>query len=145
FGAFSLGALPPRITASLVNNTSNTSVDLNVTQVDYPRWTGAVNGNWDINTTTNWKEFFSGNITTYLQSTAPGDVVLFDDTATGTTNVNLTTTLQPASVTVNNSTKSYTFSGSGKISGNTGLTKQGAGALTISNTGGNDYTGGTNI
>ena len=145
FGAFSLASLPPRISASLVNNVGATRVDLNVTQVDFPRWTGAVNSNWDINATTNWREFFSGTATNYLQNSVPGDVVLFDDTATGSTNVNITTTVQPTAVTANNSTKNYTFSGSGKISGTTALTKQGTGNLTISNTGGNDYTGGTNV
>mgnify|MGYP006190192493 CR=1 FL=1 len=37
------------------------------------------------------------------------------DDATGTTDVNLSTTVQPTLVTVNNSSKAYTFSGAGRI------------------------------
>ena len=51
--------------------------------------------------------------------------------------------MNPALVTVNNTTKNYTFSGA-KIGGPAPLIKQGAGSLTLSNTG-NDYTGGTSI
>jgi fibronectin-binding autotransporter adhesin len=72
-------------------------------------------------------------------------LVTFDDNALGTTTVNLVTTVNPANVTVNNSSLSYTFSGSGKISGTTGLTKEGAGTFAIANTGGNNYTGPTAI
>jgi autotransporter-associated beta strand protein len=149
FGAFTLGSLPPRVLGNLVDNTGNTSIDLNVTGVDFPRWTGSVNGNWDIGTispaagTQNWKEFGSGNATVYLESSSPGDLVLFDETATCTTTVNITTPVSPAALTVNNTSKDYTFSGA-KITGPGQLIKQGTGSLTISNAG-NDYTGGTVI
>jgi autotransporter-associated beta strand protein len=149
FAAFTLGSLPPRVVANLFDNAGNSSIDLKVTGVDFPRWTGATDGNWDIGTlspasgTPNWKEVTSGSTTVYLQSSAPGDLVIFDDTATGTTTVNITTPVSPAAMTVNNTTKDYTFTGA-KISGPGQLIKQGAGTLTISNTG-NDYTGGTVI
>jgi autotransporter-associated beta strand protein len=150
FGAFHLGALPPRVSASLVDNAGNTSIDLNVTSIgDSPRWTGAVNGNWDIGTispatgTQNWKELNSGNTTVYLESSVPGDRVLFDDSATGTTSINIVSPVNPTLVTVNNTTKNYTFSGA-KIGGPAPLLKQGTGSLTLSNAG-NDYTGGTSI
>jgi len=74
-----------------------------------------------------------------------GNAVQFNDSALGTTTVNLTTTVNPGSVTVNNSSLPYTFNGSGKISGSTGLTKQGSSTLSIANTGGNNYTGPTTI
>jgi rhamnogalacturonan endolyase len=150
FGAFTLGALPPRVSASLVNNTGNTSIDLNITSIgDAPRWTGAVNGNWDIGTispatgTQNSKEVNSGNTTVYLESSVPGDKVLFDDTATGPTSINIVSPVNPTLLTVTNTAKNYTFSGA-KIGGPAPLVKQGAGALTLSNVG-NDYTGGTSI
>ena len=145
FAGFTLGTLPPRVTGNLVNNAANTSLDLNVTAVDFPQWIGNVNGDWDIDATANWQEATSGATTTYLESSVPGDQVLFTDAATGTTTVNLTTTVQPSFITVNNSAKSYTFTGGGRISGPTGMNKQGDGTLTISNTGGNNYTGATNI
>jgi autotransporter-associated beta strand protein len=149
FAGLSL-TLPPRVFGSLVNNTGNSSVDVTITGQDTPKWTGAVNGNWDIDNgagggTSNWREVVSGNTTKYLQPATGGDKVLFDDTATGATNVNLTTTLLPTDVVVNNTTKNYTFSGTGKISGTTKLTKSGTGTLVLTNTGGNDYTGVTRI
>ena len=72
-----------------------------------------------------------------------GDEVLFDDNATGTTAVNVTATVAPVKITVNNSTKDYTFSGTGKISGSTGITKTGSKLLKIITN--NDYTGATTI
>jgi fibronectin-binding autotransporter adhesin len=73
------------------------------------------------------------------------DAVIFDDSATGATSVNLATALTPTGVTVNSSILSYTFSGGGKLSGSTVITKQGAATLILANTGGNDYTGTTTI
>src|SRR5262249_35051550 len=81
------------------------------------------------------------NATRYLQFGATVDSVLFDDSATGATTINLTTSLSPNSVTVNNSALTYTFTGAGKLTGSTGLLKEGTGTLILSNTGGNDFTG----
>jgi autotransporter-associated beta strand protein len=71
--------------------------------------------------------------------------VVFNDSALGTTTVNLTTTVSPNGITANNSGLSYMIVGSGKISGTTGITKSGSGSLAINNTGGNNYTGKTII
>ncbi|HEY7117038.1 MAG TPA: autotransporter-associated beta strand repeat-containing protein, partial [Tepidisphaeraceae bacterium] len=141
---FNLAQLPPRAIANLVNNTATHSIDLNITGIDFPKWTGSVSGDWDVDTTQNWKEINSGNVTTYLQPGAVGDAVLFDDTATNTT-VNLTTMLAPANVIVDNTAQNYTLTGPGNITGLTRLTKNGAGTLVLSNSGINDYTGGTVI
>src|SRR5262249_53294981 len=75
---------------------------------------------------------------------AQGDFATFDDTATGTTGVNITASETPGSLTVNNSILSYTFSGPGKISGGTSLVKQGTGTLIVDNNG-NDFIGGVTI
>src|SRR4029077_2986833 len=56
------------------------------------------------------------------------------------TNVTLTGTLYPQSITVNAATNYY-FLGAGKLSGNASLTKSGSGQLYVTNTGGNDFTG----
>jgi fibronectin-binding autotransporter adhesin len=135
--------LPPRVIANLFDDVGNSSVDVDINGIDKPYWTGSVNGSWDINTTSNWKEVTSGNTTTYLQPAAPGDHVLFNDDATGTTAITIATPVAPASVTVNNSTDAYSFAGAG-ITGSTGLLKQGSGSLTLTNAG-NTYTGGTGI
>jgi autotransporter-associated beta strand protein len=107
-------------------------------------WRGSVDANWDT-TTANW-----------LGGAAYADElgVLFDDTATGSSDVNLAAILAPAStnrlptiapgIIVNNSTKNYTFSGSGSITGATGLYKTGSGTLTILTTT-NSYTGVTTV
>ena len=88
----------------------------------------------------NW--VFSGNPTNYYQA----DFVYFDDTATNSAGiVNLTMTLTPSNVAVNNNTINYTFNGSGRLSGSGRLIKLGSGALTINNTGTNDFSGGFRI
>jgi autotransporter-associated beta strand protein len=145
FSAFNLAQLPPRATATLVNNTTGHSIDLNITAIDMPKWTGAVDANWDINSTSNWKEVNSGKVTTYLEPFTPGDAVLFDDTAVGNTTVALNTTVNPSLVTANNATLTYTISGTGSINGSGSIVKNGAGKFIIANTGGNNYTGPTFI
>jgi autotransporter-associated beta strand protein len=47
--------------------------------------------------------------------------------------------VRPASLTANNSTKDFTISGAGSITGGTGLTKNGSGKLTLGTT--NSFTG----
>lgn len=154
FGGLVLGSLPARVTGSLVDNAASTRVDLNITAFDVPKWTGATNGDWDINDsadptsgsgTVNWKESTSGAATRYLQFLSVVDSVRFDDSATGITTVNLTTQLSPNSITVANSTLDYTFTGNGYLSGATSILKQGTGSLTLANTGFNDLTGTTTI
>jgi autotransporter-associated beta strand protein len=140
-GTFVLGTLPSGVQATLVDNTANKSIDLNITSVGLPRWDGQAGGNWDINITTNWIELSTGLPTKYTE----GAPVLFDDQALGTTTVNLVTTVNPASVTVTNGSLNYTIAGAGKISGATGLTKQGTNSLALVNSTANDYTGATVI
>jgi fibronectin-binding autotransporter adhesin len=138
-------ALPDRIEATLVNNTANSSVDLDITGVFSNKWSGDVSGgDWDINSTQNWKLTPGNTPSTYLQSAVPGEPVTFDDSATGTKTVNLTTTLSPAAITVDTE-QAYTFNGSGAISGPGGLTKRGSGSLVIGNSGTNDFTGSITI
>jgi autotransporter-associated beta strand protein/T5SS/PEP-CTERM-associated repeat protein len=138
-GAFVLGNLPQGVGAYLSNNVTAMSIDLIITNVNLPRWQGLAGGDWDIGLTTNWVNIGDGMPTFY----AEGNQVLFDDNAQGTTTVNLTTTVNPNGVTVDNSSLSYAIGGAGKISGPAGLTKQGSGTLVITNTSGNDYTGAT--
>ena len=122
-----------RILASQVPSITITNESLAVGDV----WSGGFSGDWDIGTTTNWTS--GGSPAIYMD----GDWVTFDDTAIGPTTVNLTTTLSPGGVSVNNSALNYSFTGSGKISGTASLTKSGAATLTLLNA--NDYTGDTTI
>lgn len=134
-GHFVLGSIPTGVTANLV--VTSTSVSLDITAVTLPVWQGLAGGTWDLSGTTNWINQGSGLPIAY----ADGDAVQFNDTAPGTTNVTLTTTVSPGNITVNNNNLNYTFLGSGSISGSTGLTKEGTNTLAILNPSGNTYTG----
>jgi fibronectin-binding autotransporter adhesin len=128
-------SLPAGMSAALVNNTGNKSIDLNVTVGNVLAW-GVGNGLWDINTTANW----INNATPVVYN--DGQAVTFDDTASGTSpiTVTLNTNVAPAAVAVSNPTKDYTLTGSGSIAGATTLTKQGGGTLTLATA--NAHTGG---
>jgi fibronectin-binding autotransporter adhesin len=138
FASFTLTGLPSRAVGGLVHNTAGTSIDLNITAIDSPKWTGANNALWD-GTTQNWLLLVGGGTTTYQNL----DAVLFDDTATGTTTIDVTAPFTPSAVTFNNTTKTYTLTGAGGINGNTGLTKQGTGRVILATI--NNYTGTTNV
>lgn len=100
---------------------------------------GSPDGDWDVASTPDW--LTNGVATVYNQF----DLANFNDIASpAQTNINLTTTLTPYNLTVSNTASVYTFGGAGNLSGATGLTKQGTGALIIDNSG-NTYTGGTTI
>ncbi len=131
------GTLPSGYLGYLSNNVANLSVDLVVTNglSKSDVWRGNVNGNWDTSTL-NWNS--AGSPTNYQQ----GDTVTFDDTLTGTPNVNVTTTMLPVAVGFNNSTTNYVLSGTGKISGNAGVIKQGTASVRLAESGGDDFTGG---
>ena len=101
--------------------------------------TGTVTNNWDVNISSNWLNVAESAVTNFLQY----DNVIFNDSATNL-NAIVAGTVAPGAITVN-STNAYTFSGTGKITGSTGITKSGTNVLTISNSGGNDYTGGVAV
>jgi len=109
---------------------------------DNALWKGGLSGNvWD-STTANW---FTNGVTGPYHDP---DFVTFDDSGNAASPVNLTTLAQPSSVTFSNIAKNYTVSGSGFISGNTGVSLNGdgvssGGAVTLLTT--NNYTGATII
>jgi autotransporter-associated beta strand protein len=91
---------------------------------------------WDIGTNQNWN---NGSPTTYTD----GSGVTFNDTNNGHYNVTLNTTVNPSSVTFNNSTGNYVISGTGGIAGTGSLTKMGSDMVTLSTV--NTYSGGTTV
>ena len=135
---------PTQIQGYLSNNVANSSIDLVITNAVLTLWTGQTNGvnvaNWDIGTTPDWKHQ-DGTPTTYYQASVPGDGVIFDDSAPGTTAVDLTTVLSPVAMTFSNSTKAYSLTGSGQLAGPGGIYKHGSGTLSVANGSPNIFTG----
>ena len=139
-GIITLGTLPGGVTASLSNNLFNSSIDLVVTaSLGYNNtiyWNGNAGALWDIANSANWKLGATTGLTY-----ADTNQVIFDDSASGNFAVTLNTAVRPASVTVNNSTNNYSFSGTGGIGGSTALNKFGSKVLTLGLA--NSYTGQT--
>ncbi|MBU6410403.1 MAG: hypothetical protein KGR98_08440, partial [Verrucomicrobia bacterium] len=100
------------------------------------KWAPVSSGVWDTNTA-NWVNVNSSLAGPFQQ----GDNVLFDDSGSAYPGVTIAAgvAVQPASLTVNADLTDYSISGAGKITGATGIEKDGAVALTISTT--NDFTG----
>lgn len=144
FSANVISGLNSRQSSSLVLNGNNVALQVSG---DSPKWTGAVNGNWStavLSAPKNWRLITAGTATDFIS----GDNVLFDDSATGTTTVNLTEDISAGVVEFNNSSKNYTLKSDGLFALLTGsLVKNGTGALTIENsnfhTGGLTFNGGT--
>ena len=98
---------------------------------DTPKWTGLDGSSWTVGSTgssSNWQLVAGGTPTNFLND----DDVLFDDSATGTTTVNINNgDVSPRMMVFNNSSKNYTLDGAsfGILSG--AMSKAGTGSLTI--------------
>ncbi len=100
-------------------------------------WAGAAGtSTWDVLTSSPWTGGGASNM--FYQS----DDVTFGDSAAVTT-VTLNSTVKPMSVTIANNTSTYNITGTGKISGATGVTKSGTGTATLGTS--NDYAGTTSV
>jgi len=104
-------------------------------------WSGSAGSTWDLTSSLNWLN--GANPWSFTN----GDAVTFDDSSANNF-VSLQTAVKPGSVTVNNTTTTYTLAdgtgtGAGKISGPATLTKNGSGTLVLDVL--NDNTGGVTI
>ena len=137
-------ALPQGATGYISNNAANSTLYAVITSTGPGIvWTGtnsAAANLWDISTTANW--LLGSTATTYHQVVIPGDAVTFNDSGSGTVVVN--TNVGPTSMVISNNTKTYTFSGTGTISGPTGLQKLGTGTAILNLTN-SSYVGNTVI
>lgn len=111
---------------------------------DLPVWTGVQNGNWTTNViggASNWKLQIGGTPTDYIA----GDTVVFDDSATGATTVNISSAnVSPSSTTFDNSIRDYTITSSGGFGIASGsVIKNGTGSLTLATQ--NTYASGTTL
>ena len=136
-GNFVLGDLPSGMSAMLTDNGTGL-VTLEITALSFPRWNGNINGVWD-KTTHNWIDLLTATDIAY---TDPAPVV-FDDSASGDTAITLDIAVAPDSVRFNNSSTPYSLTGTGKITGSTGLHKEGGGNLALGTI--NDFTGGITL
>jgi fibronectin-binding autotransporter adhesin len=98
-------------------------------------WTGSSNSSWD-NSTLNWKHLGVPDVF------RTGDTAIFDQTGNNSSPISLLGNLEPAAVIVD-AEQSYSFGGTGMITGAATLEKAGGGTLTISGT--HEFTGGTTI
>ncbi len=127
--------------AGLSPNSPEASATPNVNIVITPRsltWVGDGTANvWDVSGTSNWQ---TNGVATIFNN---GDTVTFDNSGSSSPALYVAGTPQPALAIFNTTSKAYTISGSGSISGTNQLVKMGSANLTISNT--NHYSGGTII
>jgi len=136
-GTLNLGALPSTFTGYVSNDNVSTIwvvITNGPSLAKTDEWGGNVNNIWDTSSL-NWTN--AGVSVAYSEH----DFVLFDDFAR-TNNVHLSATHTPTSWIVTNNLLNYTFSGVGNISGATGLEKDGSASATLSQTGGDNFTGG---
>jgi fibronectin-binding autotransporter adhesin len=144
-------ALPFRVSGTLVNDTVASVLKLGNVVANTPRWNGTINNVWNIDSTgtggagtANWITSASQQSTTYVQAgPSQTDSVIFNDSAAGSTAIDLVDDVTPVSITIDNSTKNYAFSGSGSIGGTTGIIKSGTGSLTLATA--NTFSGGVQI
>ena len=117
-----------------LNNTTAGKLIVNVTGANANlTWSGGASNNWNVKTDVNWTGAGDGQ---FFQ----GDVVTFNDSSANLNNVTITDVVNPVAINVSGA-RDYTFDGTGRITGSGGLVKNGAGTLTIANTGANDFTG----
>jgi fibronectin-binding autotransporter adhesin len=140
---FVLGIYKPHAVMYLTNNAANTSLDLVVVSTEAIKWTGLVNANWNIDTTTNWVTSVGGLPTAYLQPGALGDALVFDDTASGNFTVALQSNVSPGSLVASNDVNDYAVTGGFGIGGPLQMQKYGAATFTLATS--NSFSGETFI
>ena len=115
-------ALMSAVNARAVFTDDTANKRIVATQVTKTDVWNTASGTWDNGVNANWTNGAEGRF-------YAGDSVVFNDPGVAAT-VTLTGDLAPAAVTVSSS-NDYTFAGTGRIVGASGITKSGAGTLTL--------------
>jgi fibronectin-binding autotransporter adhesin len=142
-GTLTLTGIPVSRTSYSLSS-SQTYVDL-VVAAGGPNnlvWRGGVNGNaWDVLVSKNWYNTTQSAVDYFYNL----DNVTFNDSGAANGNVNVAVNVQPGSVafSLTSAASAYSLSGTGGITGTTGLVMSGSGSLTIANP--NTYSGETDI
>ena len=134
-------SLPSGVVATLSQSGKTINLVVSSSPNSIIRWGPLASGPWDF-ATADWVNAGSGSPVDYTD----GIAVSLNDNASSAVAITLNTTVQPASVTANNTaggTASYTITGSGAIAGTTGVLLQGTGLLALGTA--NTYTGGTTV
>jgi autotransporter-associated beta strand protein len=128
------------VTVSNLISTASASATLTVITPPSVAWVGGSSSDWDT-FSANWQDTASLATVAFSQF----DDVIFDSRGSAAPVVNLTEAISPNSITVNASTDYLltSFGNNGGITGSLGLTKLGAGILTLDTT--NNYSGATLI
>lgn len=137
FGRFTLGSLPFLGSFELVNNTANTSIDLQITLQDQI-WKGFTDGNWN-STTENWALESTPAVPAAFSLDNPA---LFNDSASVFAVAVDAGGVSPLSLTFNNSLNDYSLTG-GSVAGTTFLVKNGSATVTLAQA--NSYSGGSTV
>ena len=125
-GTLTTGTLPQGTLGTIVNNAATKTIELQVSSVTPLVWTAAGTNTWDVGVATNWT---LGGAAKPFQN---GDEVRLDDSAANSFVV-LSAPVSPSSVLFSNSTLPYVVAatGTGKLTGSTGITKDGNNILTL--------------
>ena len=132
-GAFTLGPLPPRFAATLVNGAN--SIALNVTASDFPVWSGALGTEWSTAVLAAPKNWVLNSNSATGTDFLSGEPVVFNDNATGTAVDVSGANVAAARVHFNHTAKNYLLTGTHSISSTSELLKEGTGVLTITSEG----------
>ena len=101
-------------------------------------WSGAEGAKWDVGESQNFTIGADQESTAFVS----GDEVTFDDQAASKI-VTIATDVYPSKITVSNTSGTYTFGGSGAISGKSEFVKENGGIVIMN--GENSYTGGNHL
>lgn len=127
----------PHFAATLVNNTTTSTLEARITAAYPVLWKGSVNTTWDLKTTANWQIEGPGTPDVFHDH----DHARFTDAGLAAPVIDLTGTIRPALAEFD-STGTYTLQGAG-ITGTGALLKKNTGTLVLAND--NTHTGTTTI